>query len=421
VNGGLDPSETASSISTPPAKRQKLDPVEVFSAPTTTDPSSQLTIRDLSFQTPLRKKLNLIFTQTSLEAHSAAKQELSVSLAKIKNVICVAAPDKAAKTWNFVVIYTVDETVDAWAFGVPDTVAKTAVGGASFHVDSTVESYKGCMISAFKQFVGIGVVEPSVTEFTSPLSVAGRPKDTAFHVIAHRGAKEGYLYFLETGILYGFRKPIMFFPIDTIREVTFTSILQRTFNLLVSTEDNVEGEEFGMLDQACFDGIQKYTVKHGIQDASLSELRKAKKLGKAASGEEGEEGELERAVMEYEAEHGEEDDFRDFDKAEAEWEDGEIPKGKGKGKSQAVPKVVEKLNVNQVAVVNGEGDDTSDDEENDATFESGDSDGGSPSGSDDDDESSSEDDDSDEDDEDEDDEDEDEDEDGEEEEDEDEE
>jgi hypothetical protein len=411
-------------MSTPPAKRQKPDPVQVFSAPTPTDPTCQLTIRDLSFQTPLRKKLNLIFTQTSLEAHSAAKQELSIPLTKIKNVICVAAPDKAAKTWNFVVIYTVDETVDAWVFGVPDTVAKTAVGGTSFQVDSTVESYKTCMISAFKQFVNISVVEPSVTEFTSPLPVAGRPKDTAFHVISHRGAKEGYLYFLENGILYGFRKPVMFFPIDTIREVTFTSILQRTFNLLVSTEDNVEGEEFGMLDQACFDGIQKYTVKHRIQDASLSELRKAKKLGKAGGDEGEEEGELERAVMEYDAEHGDEDDFRDFDKAEAEWEDGEIPKVKGKRKSQAAPKVVQKLNMNQVVVANGEGDDTSDDEENDGTFESGDSDGGSPSGSDDDDddESSSEDEDSDDDDdEDEDDEDEDMDEDGDEDEDEDEE
>ena len=385
-------------MSTPPAKRQKLDTVQVFSPPTTSDPSSRLTIRDLSFQTPLRKKLNLIFTQTSLEAHSVAKQELSIPLAKIKNVICVAAPDKTAKTWNFVVIYTVNDTVDAWVFGVPDTVAKTAVGSTSFHVDAAVESYKGCLYSAFKQFVGITVVEPSAVEFTSPLPVAGRPKDTAFHVIAHRGAKEGYLYFLQNGILYGFRKPIMFFPIDTIREVTFTSILQRTFNLLVSTQDNIEGEEFGMLDQACFDGIQKYTIKHGIQDASLSELRKAKKLGKGAVGEEGEEGELERAVMEYDAEHGDEDDFRDFDKAEAEWEDGEMPKGKAKGTPL---KGLKKAVMNQEVAVNGEGDETSDDEELDETFEVEDSDGGSPSESDDDDDSSSEDDDSDEDDEDE--------------------
>jgi hypothetical protein len=386
-------------MSTPPAKRQKLGPVEVFSPPTTSDPSTQLTIRDLSFQTPLRKKLSLIFTQTSLEAHSAAKQELSVPLAQIKNVICVAAPDKTAKTWNFVVIYAVDETVDAWVLGVPDTVAKTAMGGPSFHIDSTVESYKGCLYSAFKQFVGITVVEPSVTEFTSPLPVAGRPKDTSFHVIAHRGAKEGYLYFLENGILYGFRKPIMFFPIDTIREVTFTSILQRTFNLVVSTEDNVDGEEFGMLDQACFDGIQKYTIKHGIQDASLNEMRKAKKLGKGGAGEEGEEGELEKAVMEYEAEHDDDDDFREFDKAEAEWEDGEIPKGKAKGRNQVPIKGVKRVTLNQEAVVNGEGDETSDDEENDETFEMDDSDGGSASESDDDDDSSSsEDDDSDEDD-----------------------
>lgn len=365
-------------MSSPPAKRQKLDSaVDVFASSTPKDPSSVLTVRDLSFQTPLRKKLNLIFTSTEIQAHSAAKQELSIPLSQIRHVISVAAPDKTAKTWNFVVMYGENEALDAWVFGVPETVAKTAVGSHEFEFDNEL-SYKSVLIDAFKQISGIVVAEPSATEFTSPIPLPGRPKEAAYHAVSHRGAKEGYLYFLSTGILYGFKKPVQFFPIDTIREVTFTNILQRTFNLVVSTEDNVEGEEFEMIDQALFPGVQGYTVKHKIQDASLSEERKAKRVGKENRNEE-ESGELEKAVKEYDAEYSDEDeDFRDFDKAEAEWDEDELPKGKGKGrvKSEARPRKRQPVPPQHVA--NGNDVDTSDDEELDATFEGGGSDDGSP-------------------------------------------
>jgi hypothetical protein len=361
-------------MSLPPAKRQKVD------SPATASPSTVLLIRDISFQTPLRKKLNLIFTQTTLEGHSPANAQLSVPIAQIRHVICVAAPDKTAKTWNFVVIYE-NEADEAVCFGVPDTIAKTAVAG-TFQFDPA-ESYKSILIAALKQ-LKIGVVEPSSEEFASPIPLPGRPKDPAFHAVSHRGAKEGFLYFLATGILYGFKKPISFFPIDTIREVTFTNILQRTFNLVVSTEENVDGEEFGMIDQVLFAGIQGYTVKHGIQDASLSDERKARRTGRQE--QEVNEGELERAVKEYAAGKSDRDDFQDFDKAEAEYGDNERPKPKPKAKKEGTTK---DLVARVEDGVNGVGGvDTSDDEDFDATFESGDSDGGSPSGSSDDSDSS---------------------------------
>ena len=403
-------------MSSPPPKRQKLDSaVDVFQSPAPSNPSTILTIRDLSFQTPIRKKLNLIFTQSALEARSPAKQELSIPLKQINHIICAAAPDKAAKTWNFVVIFKEAEIIDAWVFGVPDTIAKTAVGGDSFNLDAT-DSYKSVLFAAFQQVARQPVVEPSSSEFASPIPVPGRPKDTAFHVIAHRGAKEGYLYFLETGILYGFRKPIMFFPISTIREVTFTNVLQRTFNLVVSTEDNVEGEEFGMIDQAVFAGIQGYSVKYRIQDASLSEQRKAKKVGKANQATE-ESGALEKAVKEYEAEYDDDtEDFRDFDKAEADWDEHDVTKVKQQIKNprHTNSKSENESNLKNL-MSNGEDPDTSDDEELDATFEGEDSDGSGDNGDSDDDSSESDDEDDSEDDSDEDDEDEDDEEDGEEE------
>jgi len=359
--------------STPPAKRQKFDnAIDVFTSSSSATAATPLTIRDVSFQSPLRKKLNLIFTQKDLEAHSAAKQELSIPFTTIKHVICVAAPDKAAKIWNFVVI---DEE-DAWVFGVPDTLAKTAVADKSLKID-TSQPYKTLLTDVFKRFCKVTVVEPSSSEFSSPIPQPGRPKETAYHAIAHRGAKEGFLYFLSTGILYGFKKPVVFFPLSAIREVTFTNVLQRTFNLVVSTEDNVQGEEFGMIDQACFDGIQNYAKKHSIQDASLSEQRKAKKIGK---GDVEEGGELDKAVKEYEAGNDEDDmNFKEFDKAAAEWDDNEQPQQKGKGVDTRVTPKRGPAPSGAQGVVNGEALNSDDEEDDD--FESGESDGGSPSGS----------------------------------------
>jgi hypothetical protein len=369
--------------SLPPAKRQKIDSaVDVFDKSTLSDPANILTIRDLSFQTPLRKKLNVIFTQSHLQAHSVAKQELAVTFNKINHVICVAAPDKTAKTWNFVIIYQDNDINEAIVFGVPDTIAKTAVASTTYTLDP-ITSYKSVLITAFKKIYNIIVVEPSAEEFASPIPLPGRPKEPAFHAVSHRGAKEGFLYFLATGILYGFKKPVLFFPLDMIREVTFTNILQRTFNLVVCTEENVEGEEFGMIDQALFAGIQGYTVKHGIQDASLSEERKARRAGRQV---EEESGELERAMEEYEAGYSDDKDFKEFDKAEAEWEEGEIPKVKKVKKEGTTKDLLGKPH----DMANGVGDvDTSDDEDFDATFAGGDSDGGSPSGSSDEDSDSS--------------------------------
>lgn len=92
----------------------------------------------------------------------------------------------------------------------------------------------------------------------------------------------GYLFLLATGILFAFKKPLLFFSFDTIESVSYTSVLQRTFNLNIlarprngSEEDNME-IEFSMIDQADYSGIDDYIKRHGLQDASLAEARRAK-------------------------------------------------------------------------------------------------------------------------------------------------
>lgn len=93
----------------------------------------------------------------------------------------------------------------------------------------------------------------------------------------------GYLFFLPPGILWGFKKPLLFLPFSSITSISYTSVLQRTFNLnmqaAAGTESAEQEIEFSMLDQLDFAGIDGYIKRHGLNDASLASARRAKKYG----------------------------------------------------------------------------------------------------------------------------------------------
>lgn len=123
--------------------------------------------------------------------------------------------------------------------------------------------------------------------FHSVARQAYRPNEKAVHVKAFRGSKDGFLFFLPTGILWGFKKPIVFLPLDRIMAVSYTNILRTTFNMVVELDSDtpsdsgnaVEKEvEFGMIDQEDYQEIDEtYVRRHGLADRSMAEQRKAKR------------------------------------------------------------------------------------------------------------------------------------------------
>lgn len=142
----------------------------------------------------------------------------------------------------------------------------------------------------------------------------------------------GYLFFLSTGILFGFKKPLVFFSFENIESVSYTSVLQRTFNLNITTRVDEEQEpqefEFSMIDQADYAGIDAYIKNHQLQDASLAEARRAKKYnvnggkaagadgeqnGEGATATEGEEEETELQKAQRELEDQEDEEEEDYD------------------------------------------------------------------------------------------------------------
>jgi hypothetical protein len=193
----------------------------------------------------------------------------------------------------------------------------------------------------------IVAADPKV--FHSAIRQAARPGEKAVHVKAFRGSKDGFLFFLPTGILWGFKKPLLFVPLERVVAVSYTSVLQRTFNIVVEIElgggeENAE-IEFAMLDQEDYGGIdESYVRRHGLQDRSMAEARKAKremvegrkKGAEAEGGEEAGDGmsELQRAEMELQDEEDEEEE--DYDpgsdgESEGSGSDDDEEDGEGDG------------------------------------------------------------------------------------------
>lgn len=224
---------------------------------------------------------------------------------------------------------------------VPEPMVWTSIEGPKFTL-AQQEQEVGQTASAINQGLkpyGKKVIFPSDKEFVSNITQAHRKGEKAYHVKAFKGSKEGmsyhlscgtctdllnpgFLYFLSTGIIFGFKKPILFFPFSSIASISYTSVLQRTFNLLITTQPAEPSDqagqdvEFSMLDQVDYTPIDEYIKRHGLNDASMAEDRRAKRLninGPPEGGEDGaeEESELQKAEMQFQDE--EDEDEEDYD------------------------------------------------------------------------------------------------------------
>lgn len=108
--------------------------------------------------------------------------------------------------------------------------------------------------------------------------------------------------------------------------MSYTSVLQRTFNLNISIrEENSEDEteiEFSMIDVESYAGIDGYIKKHGLNDASLVASRRAKVYGVNAPRK-GKDGDAAAQNGETNGEAGEDDGLTELQKAEMALQDAE--------------------------------------------------------------------------------------------------
>ncbi|KAL4930624.1 putative negative regulator of DNA transposition (Rtt106) [Aspergillus undulatus] len=300
----------------------------------------QFYMQDVSFAIPQRKKLTLEVTAGNkyLRARNQASKdvEFGVPLDRIQHVLCLPVPEKNQRQFNFCVIPQYADGINPPPEGEPapetivwtvnDGPAKSAFSGQGQQIGiadgETAENLVRRILN--ENLSHTCVVRPDAQEFASAIPEAHRKGEKAYHVKAFRGSKEGYLFLLSTGIIFGFKKPLLFFAFENVDSISYTSVLQRTFNLNVVARANGSDEtqefEFSMIDQADFSGIDTYIKTHGLQDASLAEARRAKRYNiNGAKTEENaevdaaevEESELQKAQRELEDQEDEEEE--DYD------------------------------------------------------------------------------------------------------------
>ncbi|CEN61563.1 Putative Histone chaperone rtt106 [Aspergillus calidoustus] len=300
----------------------------------------QFYMQDVSFAIPQRKKLMLEITagKKFLRARNQASKvvEFGVPLDRIQHVLCLPVPEKNQRQFNFCIIPRYADGITTAPEGepTPETIVwmvndgppKAAYSGSGQQIGNgqgeTAENVVRRVLN--DNLSQVRVVRPDAQEFVSAMPEAHRKGEKAYHVKAFRGSKEGYLFFLSTGIFFGFKKPLLFFGFETVESISYTSVLQRTFNLNVTARalgsDETQEFEFSMIDQADYAGIDTYIKTHGLQDASLAEARRAKQYNiNGAKTEENADGdaqgadesELQKAQRELEDQEDEEEE--DYD------------------------------------------------------------------------------------------------------------
>lgn len=296
---------------------------------------ADLTVPDVSFSVPARKKFQLEVVGKGPGAGiravgSGGAMEFGVGLADVDQIFCLPVPEKAKRQWNFIVIPKNNDGVIAAAddADVKEQIVWTFAEPSNKEVEAGAEAGPEPTAARLDQYLkghGKRVVFPTKTEFQSAIPQSHRKGEPGSHVKAFKGSKEGFLFFTSEGIVFGFKKPLMYFSFASIDSISYTSVLQRTFNLNITvfnpafSDQKPQEIEFSMIDQADYSGIDSYIKKHGLNDSSMAVQRRAQRYNvngpnQAAKGEDGEDAE---------AADEEEDGVTELQKAEMMLQDQE--------------------------------------------------------------------------------------------------
>ncbi|GAB7330175.1 hypothetical protein MBLNU13_g01847t1 [Cladosporium sp. NU13] len=324
-------------------------------------------LKDVSFTSPLRKKLKLQFItddlniskrQIRLLNQTTNAVEYMLRGEDIEALFCLPVPEKTQRQQCFLVFprpgsQSYDGTPAeplVWTMNETKGSAEVVSVSTSLHgsEDDTFVDITRRELDHHVACLSQKLILPNEREFASEIPQTHRKGEKAFHTKAFRGSKEGYLYLLSTGIVFGFKKPVAFFPFASIESISFTSVLQRTFNIVITTTDPSDPtkqteHELSMVDQADFQPIDAYIRAHGLNDASMAAERRAKihNVNKPAAGEDAvngdgevdERGEIEKAEALLQDQEDEEEEDYDPSGGESEGsgEDSDEEDGEGEG------------------------------------------------------------------------------------------
>ncbi|KAI8148021.1 hypothetical protein BJV82DRAFT_594300 [Fennellomyces sp. T-0311] len=244
------------------------------------------TMVDISFLLPARKKYNLILTthQLILVNPKTDQVEHTFDLSKVQIGVCVPSP--APTKGHTLTLFFAQPDTDPICFSIQQ---QNTIQRADDTLTVEEENHKHAVLTQLLMDQGVRVTQPSKTYFTSTLvsaTTGKRSEEDRFYANGYLKAKEGCLYFLPEGVLYGFKKPVSFYPLSCLASTFYSGITQHTFNLSLVLhkghrplgsafinikEDEETTVEFSMIEQSEYGGIDGYIKKVGVNDKSMSE------------------------------------------------------------------------------------------------------------------------------------------------------
>lgn len=246
----------------PPPRVESIDPQTVV-----------MEITDVSFQSPLRKKMSLVFAVNPVsqlpylavakpgEAPELVLGDLGPLNITFAGLLPTSRDKPHFQTMLIFYRHNQDDRFNAEPviLTLNEEVVKKQLAaklGSAYTLNSFLEKQA--------EMFGLALCSPFQT-----------PGSKSFFVDAYKGSKEGTLYFLPHHILFGYKKPVLLFQSVDIEAITYTSITRLTFNLNLAFASG-EKLEFSMIDQDEFNKIDDYIKHREVADKSMSTVLKGK-------------------------------------------------------------------------------------------------------------------------------------------------
>ncbi|KAL0952811.1 hypothetical protein HGRIS_007036 [Hohenbuehelia grisea] len=253
------------------------------------------TLHSISVTSPIRKKVDIVISPTSitLENPTSKAVEATVPLSTLTRAFLLPTRGKQKPHWTVVLLPADAPNVGKGSgtspanqqiiFGIDATSTgpfQTTAYSSSAEPTVVAKGKGTATLPALRTFLShlpIPLYEPNTQHFRSATGGSGPEGNGVPGIEAYRGAKQGSLWFLEEGILWGESKPCEFWPLDDL--INRTEGLRiiggagRTCTVVLTrrqapaegeAEEDVEGveAEFGVIDAREQDPINQWVRQY---------------------------------------------------------------------------------------------------------------------------------------------------------------
>eukprot|EP00124_Ichthyophonus_hoferi_P004856 Ihof_evm2s595 gene=Ihof_evmTU2s595 len=204
------------------------------------------TIRDISTIIPSRRKHHLIIYSTALHLTAPAPDGqlgevvYRLPLDQLQRVVCLPTPDKVKSTWTFA--FMGQASSQQLAFQLQDTAdVEIAVVNPAYFADIAEAdnmTSRQLLVWLFSKACSQTVEEPSGDYLSS--------RSESF-VRCYLKNREGHLYPLKDGILFGLKKPMVFLRYSDLNALESQASGSKNYDL-VATDIDDHHHTFSMID-----------------------------------------------------------------------------------------------------------------------------------------------------------------------------